>query len=288
MNYQYLLNLILFSCVFQVNAMTIEQNNLKSNILQQEVSYSIYLPPSYNSDNSTYPVIYLLHGYGDDHTTWIHKGCIGQYADRAIKEGKIPPIIIVMPNAGTSMYVNSYNDKNRYEDFFIKEFIPSIENRYRIKKEKESRGITGHSMGGWGCMLYSLKYPDLFVASAPLSPGIHDDNDIITYDDKQWNIVFGDIFGFNLKGNERLTEDWYKNSILKIIETKSKMELSTVHYRISCGDQDFLLKGSLLLHQALSDKDVQHELSIKGGGHTWNYWRENITETLEFISRYFW
>lgn len=275
---------VCFFLTFIVNGKVIEKKVVKSKILNREVSYSIYLPENYDFDSRSYPVIYLLHGYGDDYATWIHKGNIGWYADRLIKEGKIPPVIIIMPDGGVGMYVNSFNGKNNIEDFFIQEFIPEVEDAYRVRKDKYSRGIIGHSMGGWGCLLYAFKYPDLFVAAAPLSAGIHDDNDIIHYDDQRWETVFGSIFGYKLKGDARLNEYWYKNSILKIVETKPVEDLRKVNLRISCGDQDNLLKGSLLLHLALADKKVQHQLRIKGGGHTWDFWREDISEALEFIS----
>lgn len=271
-----------------LNAKGIEQDSVKSKILNRSVSYSIYLPDGYDSEHRSYPVIYLLHGYGDNHTTWIDKGNISWYADAAIKSGKIPPVIIVMPDAGVSMYVNSFDDKNMYEDFFIKEFIPSIESSYRIKKNKNSRGITGHSMGGWGCMLYALKYPDLFIASAPMSAGIHDDNDIVTYDEGRWEIIFGSILGHNLKSTERLNEVWYKNSILKIVEEMSHTDLQKVRIRISSGDQDSLLKGSILLHLALSKRGINHQLRINDGAHTWAYWRSDISDVLAFIAGSFW
>jgi enterochelin esterase-like enzyme len=271
-----------------VNAKVIEQNSVKSKILNRNVSYSVYFPEEYDSNLRSYPVIYLLHGYGDDHTTWINKGNISWYADAAIKSGKIPPVIIIMPDAGVSMYVNSFDGENSYEDFFIKEFMPAVESLYRIKQNKYSRGIAGHSMGGWGCLLYALKYPDMFIASAPMSAGIHDDNDIITYDDQRWETVFGSIFGNHLKSTERLNADWYKNSILKIVEEKPQAELQKVKIRISSGDQDYLLKGSLLLHMSLKQKNINHQLRIKEGSHTWIFWRSDITDVLEFIADNFW
>lgn len=271
-----------------VNAKVIEQNSVKSKILNRDVSYSVYFPEEYDSNVRSYPVIYLLHGYGDDHTTWINKGNISWYADAAIKSGKIPPVIIIMPDAGVSMYVNSFDGKNNYEDFFIKEFMPAVESSYRIKQSKYSRGIAGHSMGGWGCLLYALKYPDLFIATAPMSAGIHDDKDIVTYDDQRWETVFGSIFGYHLKSTERLNKDWYKNSILKIVEEKPQEDLQKVKIRISSGDQDYLLKGSLLLHLALSQKNINHQLRINEGAHTWLFWRSDITDALEFIAGNFW
>ncbi|GLB50442.1 alpha/beta hydrolase [Neptunitalea lumnitzerae] len=288
MKFKHVLLFMTICMVTLMNAQAIKQDSIQSNLLKRAVSYSIYLPENYNTDQRSYPVIYLLHGYGDNHTTWIDKGNIAYYANEAIKSGKIPPVIIVMPDAGVSMYVNNYDGTNNYEDFFIKEFIPAVENQYRIKKNKYSRAITGHSMGGWGCMLYALKYPDLFVAVAPMSAGIHDDEDIITYDDEKWEIVFGDIFGHDIKAKKRLNKYWYQNSILNIVEETPKSELEKVRIRISSGDQDFLLKGSLLLHLALSKKQVYHQLRIKDGAHTWQFWRSDIPEVLEFLGGSFW
>lgn len=278
---------ICLSSIFAVNGKVVENNIVKSKILSKDISYSVYFPENYDTDTRSYPVIYLLPGYGDNHTSWVQNGNISMYADVAIRESKIPPVIIVIPDGGVSMYINSFDGKSNYEDFFVKEFMPTIEGIYRTKKGKSSRGILGHSMGGWGAMLYALKYPDLFVAAAPLSAGIHDDYDIQHYDNERWETVFGSIFGSNLRGTDRLTECWYKNSILKIVDTKSKTEIEKVHFRISCGDQDILLKGSILLHLALAEKNINHQLRIKEGAHTWNYWRSDITEALEFITDYF-
>src|SRR5215208_2693190 len=152
----------------QANGKIIEQKTVVSKILNKDVKYTIYLPADYTSSERTYPVVYLLHGYTDDNTGWLQFGEINRYADKAIAEGIIPPMIIVMPNGDSSFYINSYDGKEKYEDFFIKEFMPSIEKTYRIKAEKKYRGVAGLSMGGYGSLIYPLKHPDLFAASAPL------------------------------------------------------------------------------------------------------------------------
>jgi len=159
----------------QQTGKVVEQNTVTSVILHRPVKYSLYLPPGYDTDQRTYPVVYLLHGYGDDQTGWLQFGEVNRYADKAIADGTIPPMIIVMPDAGTSFYINSYDGKEKYEDFFIKEFMPSIEKRYRIKAQKQYRAVVGLSMGGFGSLIYALKYPDLFAAAAPLSAAVRDD-----------------------------------------------------------------------------------------------------------------
>ena len=150
----------------------IEERTVKSSILNRSVSYTVYLPADYEKSERTYPVVYLLHGYTDDNTGWLQFGEVNRYADKAIAEGIIPPMIIIMPDADSSWYINSYDGKEKYEDFFIKEFIPSIEKTYRIKAQKRYRGIAGLSMGGYGTLIYAPKYRQIFAAAAPLSAAV--------------------------------------------------------------------------------------------------------------------
>lgn len=267
----------------QKNGKVYETRTVKSTVLNRDVKYTVYLPYDYESSDRNYPVVYLLHGYTDDHTGWLQFGEINRYADKAIAEGIIPPVIIVMPNGDSSWYINSYDGKENYEDFFIKEFMPSIEKTYHIKAEKKYRGIAGLSMGGYGTLIYSLKYPELFAAAAPLSAAVFDDDAVTTTPDNRYEGTFGQLYGRGLKEKARLNDAWYKNSVLKIVEKKSTDELRRVRYWIDCGDDDFLTKGNCLLHIALSAKNVPHEYRVRDGAHNWTYWRTGITDALKFI-----
>src|SRR6185436_2206648 len=211
-----ILGICLFEFAFcQPMGKVIEEATVKSSILNKAVRYTVYLPADYERSERTYPVVYLLHGFTDDNTGWLQFGEINRYADKAIAEGVIPPMIIVMPNGDSSFYINSYDGKEKYEDFFIKEFMPSIEKTYRIKAEKKYRGVAGLSMGGYGSLIYALKYPELFAASAPLSAAVRSDDEIINFSEEQWAETNGQLFGRDLKGRDRLTKSWYNNSILK-------------------------------------------------------------------------
>ena len=265
----------------------IEHNVVKSTILHKEVPYAIYLPADYASSERTYPVVYLLHGLGDNHASWVQFGEVNRYADKAIAEGTIPPMIIVMPEGDSSWYINSYADKVSYEDFFVKEFMPSVEKTWRIKSNKRYRGIAGLSMGGYGSMIYALKYPDLFAAAAPLSAGIFTDDEMVAMTPEKWERRLGHLIGHGLKGKERLTGAWYNNSILKLVENRSTEDLSKVRYWIDCGDDDWLSKGNCLLHIAFNEKNVPHEFRVRNGAHSWSYWRTGITDALQFIGQSF-
>ena len=261
----------------------IEEKTIKSAILNKTVKYTVYVPADYETSERSYPVVYLLHGYSDDNTGWLQFGEINRLADAAINDGAIPPMIIVMPNGDSSWYINSYDGKEKYEDFFIKEFMPTVEKAFRIKAEKRYRGIAGLSMGGYGTLIYSLKHPELFSAAAPLSAAIFDDGTLEQTPDDRYATVFGQLYGRGLKGKERLNTAWYANSVFKLVETKSADDLKKVRYWIDCGDDDFLSKGNCQLHIALVDKAVPHEFRMRDGAHNWTYWRTGIINALSFI-----
>lgn len=273
----------LYNSFSQTTGKVLEQEVIKSKILGKDVRYTMYLPPDYSTSQRSYPIVYLLHGFTDDNTGWLQFGEINHYADKAIHEGTIPPMIIAMPNGDSSFYINSFDGKENYEDFFIKEFMPAVEKAYRVKADKRYRGVAGLSMGGYGTLIYALKHSELFAACAPLSAAVWDDNAITKMADNTWDDVLGKLYGTGLKGKDRLTKTWYDNSPLKIVAVKSADELKKVRYWIDCGDDDFLTNGNCLLHIALNDKKVPHEYRVRDGAHNWTYWRTGITDALQFM-----
>jgi len=260
-----------------------EKQVIKSTILNKEVHYTIYLPSDYYTSERNYPVTYLLHGHGDADDGWIQFGEVNRLADDAIKTGKIPPMIIVTPDGFTSFYINAADGNLNYEDFFIKELIPHIEKTYKVKAEKRFRGIAGLSMGGYGSLLYALKYPELFAAAAPLSAAIWTPDQIKEMSKSQFDGYFINSIGKNLMGADRLTPTWLANSPLGLIDKKTKEELSSVRYWIDCGDDDFLTIGNAQLHITLTNKNVPHEFRMRDGAHNWTYWRTGIINALAFI-----
>ena len=107
---------------------------MNSTILNSERKFAIYLPPDYETSQRSYPVLYLLHGSGDDQTGWVQFGEVLHLADKTIKEGKATPMIIVMPDANTGRrgYFKDIKGDWRYEDFFFQELIPHVEKTYPL------------------------------------------------------------------------------------------------------------------------------------------------------------
>ena len=252
--------------------------SMKSTILKSERNFAVYLPPDYETSQRSYPVLYLLHGAGDDHTGWVQFGEVLHIADKAINKGKATPMIIVMPDAQTGQlgYFNNINGKWAYEDFFFKEFIPHVEKKYRIKSEKRYRAIAGLSMGGGGSFMYALRHPELFSSACPLSAYIGP----LSIQELK------DRFARNKTSfNEADIQKYFENhNALSLINANSKDHLSAVRWYIDCGDDDFLYEGNSLIHIALRKKKVPHEFRIRNGAHSWTYWRESLPEVLKFVS----
>lgn len=272
---------------FAQQGMVKESLKVKSATLGKDVEYNIYLPADYETSSRRYPVLYLLHGYTDDETAWTQFGEANRIADRMLQSGEITPMIIVMPDAGVSWYVNSADGKVMYEDFFVKELIPHIDATYRSRSSREFRAVAGLSMGGHGSLIMAMKHPDLFVAAAPLSAGILTEDEIVAMPDENWDEVFGPPYGKGLKAKERLTAHLFQNWILKIVETANADELKKVKYYIDCGDGDFLIKGNMALHAAMIDKKVPHEFRVRDGEHNWTYWRTALPDVFKFVSESF-
>jgi len=252
---------------------------MDSEILEMERHYAIYLPPDYESSERSYPVLYLLHGGGDDQTGWVQFGEVLHIADKAIKEGTATPMIIVMPDAnrGKRGFFNDPKNEWRYEDFFFEEFMPFVESTYRIKGEKRYRAVSGLSMGGGGTFMYALHHPELFSSACPLSAscGPLKPEDMERYMSRGgWTDVSKDE-----------AEAWYlQHSALELVNNIPEKDLKSVRWFIDCGDDDFLYEGNSLVHIAMRKKEIPHEFRIRNGGHTWTYWRESLPVVLSFVS----
>lgn len=255
--------------------------SLPSKILNMERKYAIYLPPDYESSTRSYPVLYLLHGGGDDQTGWVQFGEVMNITDKAIAEGKATPMIIVMPDANTTRrgYSNNATGTWLYEDFFFKELMPFVEKKYRIKADKRFRAIAGLSMGGDGSFTYALHHPELFSSACPLSAGTGP----LTMDIAKTNVRRADS-----TATDGQIEAFYKRqSVLELVNNTPDSLKKSVRWYIDCGDDDFLYEGNSLVHIAMRKKEIPHEFRTRNGGHTWTYWRQALPEVLEFVSQAF-
>lgn len=255
--------------------------SFRSNILKSDRKFAVYLPPDYETSERSYPVLYLLHGGGDDQTGWVQFGEVLHITDKAIREGIATPMVIIMPDANTGIrgYSNDITGSWRYEDFFFQELMPYVEKKYRIKGEKRYRAVAGLSMGGHGSFLYALHRPDLFSSACPLSAGTGP----LTLDESKTRMRRN---APNLP--DTTIEKYYKTqSVLSMISTTNDSTLRSVRWYIDCGDDDFLYEGNSLVHIAMRKRDIKHEFRVRDGVHSWTYWRTSLPIVLEFVSQAF-
>jgi S-formylglutathione hydrolase FrmB len=282
-----LLFLVLPTLCWSQESKVYDNLTIKSSILKTDKKFAICLPAGYETSQRSYPVVYLLHGYGDNQTGWVQFGEVQSIVDKGISEGKITPMIIVMPDGEKTWYMNDAMGKYPFEDFFIKELIPYIEKNYHCRTEKEFRAIAGLSMGGFGSLLNALHHPDLFNTCVALSAAVFPDEDINKMSQADFSRTFGKLVGDLKEGEPRINDFWNKNSILYLVKNMPESQKNAVRFWIDCGDDDFLYKGNSMLHILMRDLNIPHEFRIRDGKHTWEYWRTGLPDALNYITQGF-
>ncbi|MEX0594276.1 MAG: alpha/beta hydrolase family protein [Balneolaceae bacterium] len=275
------------SVTAQDRGQVVESLELESEWLGESVPYSIYFPPGYLESNRRYPVLYLLHGFSDDETGWVQFGRTAEIADHSYAANESVPMIIVMPDAGVSWYINNYDGTLRYEDFVVEELIPHVDETYRTRPEREFRAVGGLSMGGYGSLILALNNPTLFSSVGPMSAGVFTDEEIIAMPQQRWDYLLGTPFREGLEGEDRLTAHYREHSVLDRVREMPEAQLASLRFRIDCGDDDFLIRGNMALYEALLDREVDAEFRVREGAHSWSYWREGLPDLLSFVSESF-
>ena len=263
-----------------------ESLSMPSAILGQEIKYTIVLPPGYERGNKKYPVVYLLHGLGDNESSWLEYGRIAQIADQAIAEKEIVPMIFVMPQGFRNYYVNDFAGTFLYEDMFVKELVPFIDSRYNTIPDSRHRAVMGYSMGGFGALILPALHPDVFSVSVPLSISVRTDEQYMTEDASEWNEQWGRLFGgVGTIGQDRLTDHYKQYSPFHFFRQGDPERFMDLRLFIDNGDDEHTLcRSNEELHILLRDLHIQHEYRVRNGGHEFSYWRSALPNALRFIS----
>jgi enterochelin esterase-like enzyme len=235
----------------------------KSAVAGDDRDYYVYTPPGYDpSAKTTYPVLYLLHGFSDDASGWTAVGRANVILDNLIAQGKAKPMIVVMPlgygtmemvRAGWTSWGHEHlRDQNfgKFTEALLTEVMPQVEGAYRIKKERSSRAIAGLSMGGSESLLTGLNHLDKFAWIGAFSAG-----GIPGDFDKAFPAL-------DAKANQQIRLLW-----------------------IACGTEDQLITPNRNLRAWLKSKGVQHTDIETPGEHTWMVWRRNLTEFSSLLFR---
>lgn len=263
-------------------AQRLECNALKSSILARQVRFCAALPPSFDSDKTKhFPTIYYLHGLGENAQALLP---LSSLIDDLRQSGKIKDIVVITPDAGASFYLNSRDGKVRYEDFFIREFVPAMEKRYRAISTRSTRGIQGTSMGGYGALRFAFKYPQMFAAVAAEMPALYEKfpQRLIPYFEmSRRGAVEASPFG------QPFDEAFWEQNTPFALAKKNTTRLRNLPIYFDCGDRDDygFDEGARQLDKLLTSLHIQHTSHIYPGGHNPQFILEHFSEALTFVAK---
>ena len=252
--------------------------------MHQQVPYCVLLPPSYDTQKTErFPVVYFLHGLGGNEQMLLDSGAWNLVED-LWEQHKIGEYLIVAPAGDTSFYINSHDGRRRYEDFFVQEFMPFIEHRYRIHAVRSARGIAGISMGGYGALHIAFRHPELFASVTAHSAALIEKLPAVSsaaFRQSPLSRILDGVFG-----SPPDSAFWERNSPVSMGHTA---RLAGLHIYFDCGDQDDygFEAGALALHKILAARGIAHEYHQYPGSHSWAYFAEHLPASLEFHAKTF-
>ena len=258
--------IIFFITIFNSYAKQVDTVEVFSPSMNIKVKNVVILPDNY--DNKTnLPVLYLLHGYGGNHKSWIQ--IKPQLPQLATQYG----IIIVCPDGKNSWYWDSpVNSKIKYETYVSKELTAYIDQNYKTKKDRSGRAITGFSMGGHGGLWLGIRHQNIFGACGSMSGGV----DIRPFPDN-WEMK--NALGNYHENNER----WDNHTVINQLHL-IKPGLAII---IDCGTDDFFYDVNENLHRKLIYNNVKHNYISRPGEHNGQYWSNSLEYQVLFFSNFF-
>ncbi len=251
-----------------------ECRTVPSRILGKRVPYCVTLPPGYDEDETRqYPVLYYLHGMGQNEQTLLSAGG-WDLLERMVQQGRIGEFIMVTPDGGRSFYVNSKDGSQRYEDFFMEEFLPGIELRYRALGTRAGRAIGGVSMGGYGALRFAFLYPSQFASVAVHSAALVEN----------MPPTLTQSFGRSLRsfGEPFDPAYWNANTPFALVGDADGLDGLRIYFDCGRNDDFGFNVGAEALHELLERRGVPHEFHLYPGNHSREYVGEHFDESLEF------
>ena len=261
--------------------------SFKSTLLNRNVKYDILLPADYQENpEKRYPVMFCFHGLGDNNNSWN-----GQYMSienkiKGLEHFGLESMIYVFPYGWNTYWCDRYDGQFPYMTMLATELVPLIDEKYRTIANREHRGVIGYSMGGFGAMVTAMKHPELFSMSAPLSISFRTDEQYMSESQSGWDNQWGSVFGgVGQSGEGRLTAYYKAHCPLHQFTAENKDKYSSVHWFITCGDNEAqLLIPNDDLHTLMRENGYAHEYRVGDGGHSSSYWKSALDEILPYFS----
>ncbi|GLK77196.1 esterase [Methylopila jiangsuensis] len=252
-----------------------------SEALGRDIAYSLYRPAAEPRDGETWPTLFLLEGRPSE-TDWLDQGDVQNILDRAIADGVIPPMLVVMPVAPHSWYVDNPDPggQGRMKTAIARDLRSALERRFPLARCREARAVAGLSMGGYGALLFALDEPDVFGAGVSLSgaiapPMAAEDEARAVRADRFYDRAFGAPLA-----RERFNA-W--NLFGKAEALRQARETPAIFLAIGDRDRAGLLQSTALLHAQLARAGVDSSLRVGPGGHDWEVWKRDLAAALEWL-----
>lgn len=240
---------------------------VRSEKMNREIEVIVIVPEK-ASINHPCPTLYLLHGYSGNARSWL--GIKPELPSMADNDG----IIIVCPDGENSWYWDSpLNPQSQFETFISKELVGFIDNNYKTIKNRDSRAITGFSMGGHGGLWLSIRHKDTFGACGAISGGV----DIRPFPDN-WEMKkqLGDY-------NNNIIL-WNNHTVINQLDKIKNGELSII---FDCGTEDFFYEVNNNLHSELLKRGINHDYITRPGIHDGKYWNNSIEYQWLYFCNFF-
>jgi S-formylglutathione hydrolase FrmB len=248
----------------------LKDGSFRSASLQREMRYRVFLPQGYEQSVKRYPTLYLLHGLYGDFQNWSTLTNLTKWAEHL-------DLIIAMPDAGNSWYVNSAtSETDKYEDYIVQDFLAEIDSHFRTIRDRHARSIAGLSMGGYAAMNFSLKHPELFSFSGVISGALDAPGNL---DERKPEFRDGLLKVFGSHGNKTRIA----NDVFALLENADRATLP--YFYIDCGADDMFIAVNRDLVSRLQQKKIAYEYHEFPGDHNWQYWDEAIRRFLLVLSR---
>jgi len=259
--------------------------SLSSKILGRAVPYCVLLPPTYDAQKTTrYPVLYFLHGLGENEQILLQAGGMNLVEDLR-EQNRLGEFLIVTPAGDRSFYINSHDGRERYEDFLVREFLPQIERRYRVRSGRQYRGIAGVSMGGYGSLRLAFGHPELFGSASAHSAALVQKLPNFSKANGQQSAlsrVLGNVFG-----SPPDLAFWERNSPFSLVRNGPRPHGLKIYFDCGTEDEFGFNAGAKAFHDLLRSRSIPHEFHLYPGGHDWRYVAEHFSASLQFHSRAF-
>lgn len=249
---------------------SLQIRTLHSRVLGRDWTYYVYLPAGYERNAAPYPIAYLLHGNNGNAIDWFNAGRLHSTVDQMIDRGEIPPTVIVMPQGGTSWYVDR---RERMESAFFEELMPDAEKLYHSGGRRSARVIGGTSMGGFGALRYAMLHPDMFCGVMLLSPAIY-----AKEPPPSSAARYVGVFGEHAFDPHSWHEKNYPALWSGFISRGIKVPMF-----IASGDDDLYIQWEASrLYTRLRMSGQPAALRIIAGGHNWDVWRVMLAPGLRY------